>query len=43
MRIPEYQELPSGERALYGAYALIKLEEEVKSGALKLALTQKGG
>ena len=35
--IENYQALPLGERILYEQYALIKLEDEAKTPALKLS------
>ena len=36
MTISEYQALPTGERALYNQYILIKLEENAKAPACPL-------
>jgi len=36
MRIEEYLSLPSGEKALYNQYTLIKIKEEAKSLKFRL-------
>jgi hypothetical protein len=43
MRIADYQVLPPGERALYNQFAILKLEEGIKTGAFRVALQGKGG
>jgi len=40
MRISEYQALPAGERLLYDQYALLKLEIEKNTPALKFTASK---
>ncbi|MFP3153137.1 hypothetical protein LQZ18_01640 [Lachnospiraceae bacterium ZAX-1] len=39
--IPTYQALPIGERILYDRYALMKIEAETRTPAIKLELPKK--